>query len=148
MIYRFSHAFVIFFYTVIIRWRKCLVLWYFKIYVDFFFKSMCILFKVQCETLVSVAGGSLVASTDGVNTKVEYSCDTGYTINGKKEITCNSDGSWDSAQSSCSKYKLHVSLSFFLYVWSWLNFSNLYGEIFHQKEMYCTYRFLNHYVIW
>ncbi|XP_053400600.1 CUB and sushi domain-containing protein 3-like [Mercenaria mercenaria] len=58
---------------------------------------------VPCETLVSVSGGSFSPTTDGVNTKVEYSCDIGYTINGKKEITCNSDGTWDSSQSTCTQ---------------------------------------------
>ncbi|XP_053399660.1 sushi, von Willebrand factor type A, EGF and pentraxin domain-containing protein 1-like isoform X1 [Mercenaria mercenaria] len=58
---------------------------------------------VPCENLVSVPGGSFSPTTDGVNTKVEYSCDVGYTINGKKEITCNSDGTWDSSQSTCTQ---------------------------------------------
>ncbi|XP_060586067.1 sushi, von Willebrand factor type A, EGF and pentraxin domain-containing protein 1-like [Ruditapes philippinarum] len=56
-----------------------------------------------CDTLSTPSGGTVTVSTNGVNTQVAYTCNTGYTLNGVSIITCRSDGSWDFTQPSCEK---------------------------------------------
>ncbi|XP_045204681.2 sushi, von Willebrand factor type A, EGF and pentraxin domain-containing protein 1-like isoform X2 [Mercenaria mercenaria] len=56
-----------------------------------------------CETLSTPTGGTVIITTDGVNTRAAFTCYNSYTLNGVSPITCRSDGSWDFTAPSCSK---------------------------------------------
>ncbi|XP_052281318.1 sushi, von Willebrand factor type A, EGF and pentraxin domain-containing protein 1-like [Dreissena polymorpha] len=56
-----------------------------------------------CATLPSPTGGSVLMTSDGLNTKATYSCLTGYTLNGISPITCRSDGTWNFQPPTCAK---------------------------------------------
>ncbi|XP_053400538.1 CUB and sushi domain-containing protein 3-like [Mercenaria mercenaria] len=58
--------------------------------------------RCKCETPDSIPNGSVAVSFDGM--KAFYTCDSGYSMNGVSNITCQEDGSgWDYASPSCVK---------------------------------------------
>ena len=59
---------------------------------------------VPCPALASTVGGSSITSTDGTVTKVEFTCDVGYTISGKTTLTCLKTGDWDNTQPTCGEH--------------------------------------------
>ncbi|WAQ97856.1 CSMD3-like protein [Mya arenaria] len=56
-----------------------------------------------CATLNYPTGGSVSMSTDGINTQADYTCNSGYTLNGAATIACRSDGTWNFAAPMCAK---------------------------------------------
>ena len=59
--------------------------------------------SVLCASLADPIGGAISRTTDGINTRVNYTCQSGYTLSGASALTCGSDGSWDAQQPSCGK---------------------------------------------
>lgn len=54
-----------------------------------------------CDTLSNPVGGSVTITTDGLETKAQFSCTIGYTMTGSPNLTCRSDGTWDQQAPSC-----------------------------------------------
>ncbi|KAL4230059.1 Complement receptor type [Mactra antiquata] len=59
--------------------------------------------SVECAKLDALDGGDIDYNTDGINTQVTYTCNTGYTLDGYTDIICLSNGSWQYNQSRCIK---------------------------------------------
>lgn len=66
--------------------------------------------SVICNQLDQPVGGYVELNSDGQNTTALHTCVTGFTLVGKSELTCKSDGSWDFSQPSCGRY-IHVFYS-------------------------------------
>ncbi|XP_052791551.1 LOW QUALITY PROTEIN: uncharacterized protein LOC128225682 [Mya arenaria] len=56
---------------------------------------------VSCNPLTQPAGGTLSYSTDGTVTRVSVLCNTGYSLNGARNLTCRADGSWNLEPGVC-----------------------------------------------
>ncbi|XP_052791561.1 sushi, von Willebrand factor type A, EGF and pentraxin domain-containing protein 1-like [Mya arenaria] len=56
---------------------------------------------VSCNPLTQPAGGTLSYSTDGTVTRVSVLCNTGYSLNGARNLTCRADGSWNLEPGLC-----------------------------------------------
>jgi len=68
-----------------------------------------------CESLTSPGGGEVTMTTDGVDTRAEFTCSPGYTMSGEAVLTCRSDGTWDLAPPTCSEL-MGVTTTFSLHV--------------------------------
>ncbi|XP_053399292.1 CUB and sushi domain-containing protein 3-like [Mercenaria mercenaria] len=55
-----------------------------------------------CETLSSVTGGSVELWTEGESTFANFTCTTGFSMDGEAQIQCRSDGTWNFNVPSCT----------------------------------------------
>ena len=53
---------------------------------------------VSCDQLVNPSNGRVDTSAGDV---ARYSCDTGYTLNGTAERTCQANGEWSGSVPTC-----------------------------------------------
>lgn len=61
-------------------------------------------FSAICATVSSPPGGTVSLQSDGAETMAYYTCNLGYSMEGKSLLKCRSDGSWDVTSPSCSSY--------------------------------------------
>jgi hypothetical protein len=66
--------------------------------IEFFF-----LFQVSCEEISAPSSGSFAISSNGTESTVTYSCDTGYILVGEGVRSCNSGGQWMSNTPECGE---------------------------------------------
>ena len=70
-------------------------------------QEFCHLFAMPFSVVVSCGlpdvpgNGSVNTSTGNVGDVARYSCDTGYTLNGTAERTCQADGQWNGSVPKC-----------------------------------------------
>ncbi|KAJ4948970.1 hypothetical protein JOQ06_020490, partial [Pogonophryne albipinna] len=57
--------------------------------------------NARCGKASPIPNGHTLGSDFGVNTKVTYECDEGYTLNGDPARICQSDGLWDKPAPRC-----------------------------------------------
>lgn len=55
----------------------------------------------RCSKPSVIPNGSVLGSEFGLNSKVKYECDEGYTLNGEPTRICQSDGLWDKPEPRC-----------------------------------------------
>ena len=70
------------------------------------FLSIFSLFSAHCQTLPSLAGGTVELVTSGTITQANSSCNIGYTMIGESLLTCSSNGDWDHSLPTCSELLL------------------------------------------
>ncbi len=59
---------------------------------------------VSCAELVNPSDGRVDTSAGtSFGDVARYSCDTGYTLNGPAERTCQADGQWNGSVPSCGR---------------------------------------------
>ena len=68
----------------------------------------------MCPELSSPDNGTLNLSTNGLVTVASFTCDIGSSLAGSPQLTCNTDGSWDSREPDCGKV-LRVIQTFLSY---------------------------------
>ena len=56
--------------------------------------------------MIAPANSQLVLNTTNSVTIASFVCDSGYYLKGSSEITCMSDGTWDSELPTCSMYEI------------------------------------------
>uniref|UniRef100_A0A671UN51 Sushi, von Willebrand factor type A, EGF and pentraxin domain-containing protein 1 n=1 Tax=Sparus aurata TaxID=8175 RepID=A0A671UN51_SPAAU len=56
---------------------------------------------VRCGKPSAIPNGHVLGSELGLNSKVKYECDEGYTLNGEPTRICQSDGLWDKPAPRC-----------------------------------------------
>ncbi|KAM8746660.1 sushi, von Willebrand factor type A, EGF and pentraxin domain-containing protein 1 isoform 1-T1 [Acanthopagrus schlegelii] len=56
---------------------------------------------VRCDKPSTIPNGHVLGSEFGLNSKVKYECDEGYTLNGVPTRICQSDGLWDKPAPRC-----------------------------------------------
>ena len=61
---------------------------------------------VMCPTLVAPANGSLVLSGNTFGETANYTCDTGFILEGDSTLTCGSDGQWIGSPLVCNRKKV------------------------------------------
>ena len=62
---------------------------------------------VSCGQLDSPSNGSVDTSAGtSFGDVARYSCDTGYTLNGPAERTCQADGRWNGSEPTCECYRV------------------------------------------
>ena len=68
---------------------------------------------VDCFNLTQISSGMISYSGSGestenrpIGTVTTYSCDTGYTLNGDRIRTCQSDGTWSGSAPTCKSESL------------------------------------------
>lgn len=71
---------------------------------DVFGDCSVLFFEALCEALSHPTNGSLITSTNGTTTSVEYSCDVGFTMSGDRTSKCSSDGTWTMTSPTCCKW--------------------------------------------
>lgn len=59
------------------------------------------LISVSCPTSLSPKAGSAVVETDGLASVTYFTCNSGYTIFGKSNITCQTSGVWNYEAPHC-----------------------------------------------
>ena len=57
---------------------------------------------VQCPTLVAPSNGGLeIAGAGAYEDVATYSCDTGFSLDGMSQRSCQSDGAWSGSEPTC-----------------------------------------------
>ncbi|KAL4229790.1 hypothetical protein ACF0H5_010181 [Mactra antiquata] len=56
---------------------------------------------IVCQTISNPTSGSFDLATNTTHTSVIYTCDVGSTLDGQREQTCLSDGTWESSPPVC-----------------------------------------------
>ena len=67
---------------------------------------------VQCPTLDPPSNGGLeIAGPGGYEVVATYSCDTGFSLVGMSERSCQSDGTWSGSEPTCEVRMIMFKLS-------------------------------------
>ena len=67
----------------------------------------------KCSDISKPENGTIVFSTDGAITNVEFQCNHGYSLTGPSNISCKSTGIWDQEVPNCGKlYNTVISCLF------------------------------------
>ena len=70
---------------------------------------------VMCPTLVAPANGSLVLSGNTFGETANYTCNTGFILEGDSTLTCGGDGQWTGSPPVCNrKYLSKMSIRLLL----------------------------------
>ena len=64
--------------------------------------KMCFCFSVQCPSLNAPSNGAKSGSGVTYLSVLTFSCNTGYTLGGSNNRTCQADGSWSGNTTSCT----------------------------------------------
>jgi hypothetical protein len=59
------------------------------------------LFSVKCGDVDNIIHGHSSSSTNGSTSQVDFTCGTGFTLNGDSQITCNENGVWSNNVPTC-----------------------------------------------
>ena len=71
--------------------------------------AMSIFVGIFCNLLDGPSNGSVSPRTGNFGDVAKYSCDTGYTLNGPAERTCQADGQWNGSVPTCKGEMLQCS---------------------------------------
>ena len=70
----------------------------------------------MCPTLVPPANGNLVLSGNTFGETANYTCNTGFILEGDPTLTCGVDGQWSGSSPVCNrKYLSKMYISFLLW---------------------------------
>ncbi|XP_019630213.1 PREDICTED: P-selectin-like [Branchiostoma belcheri] len=61
---------------------------------------------IQCPILTAPANGALSTTVTSYQTVVNFTCNTGYVLNGTTNTTCQADGTWDNPVPTCTPANL------------------------------------------
>lgn len=63
----------------------------------------------ECQALTSPTDGNVTLSSNGTLTTATFTCEIGYSLDGKSAIQCLADGTWSNSSPTCRKF--HVVLT-------------------------------------
>ncbi|XP_078666423.1 uncharacterized protein LOC144908582 isoform X2 [Branchiostoma floridae x Branchiostoma belcheri] len=66
--------------------------------------------QLQCETLTAPANGALSTTATSYQTVVNFTCNTGYVLNGTTNTTCQADRTWSNSVPTCTLDRIKVSI--------------------------------------
>ncbi|XP_078667428.1 sushi, von Willebrand factor type A, EGF and pentraxin domain-containing protein 1-like [Branchiostoma floridae x Branchiostoma belcheri] len=63
---------------------------------------------MQCQSLTAPANGALSTTATSYQTVVNFTCNTGYVLNGTTNTTCQADGTWSNPVPTCTPIQCHT----------------------------------------